>query len=214
MGDRVAFGKWLQKKRIEAGYTQSSAAQKLGFVSKASVVGYENGISSIPIERIFHISKVYGLPLSEILERLKEYEPKIYEKHERLKTCFFELYTEEYFQNLSRDMRTMQAKSGSLHKQNYQDTGRRHHKPFLNENGYLEVTRSIYYQTLIDLIEKALRTSNPDIIFSGLTFFDKTMPRIVTETGSYAHQRDCFVNFDQREPSMHYSPLVKTVQIH
>ena len=214
MGDRVAFGKWLQKKRIEAGHTQTSAAQKLGFVSKASVVGYENGISSLPIERIFQISKAYGITLSEILERLKEYEPQIYEKHERLKTCFFESYTEEYFQNLSKDLRSMQAKSGSLHKQNYQDTGYRHHKPFLNEDGYLEVDHSIYYQTLIDLIEKALRENPPDIVFPGITNFARSGPQIVTEMGSCTHLRDCYVNADQREPLMQYIRPVKAVQTH
>lgn len=187
MGDRVAFGKWLQKKRTEAGYTQSSAAQELGFVSKASVVGYENGISSVPIERIFHISKVYRIALSEILDRLKEYEPQIYEKYERLKNCFYESYTEEYFQNLSKEFRTMQAKGAGLHMQNYQDTGRRHHKPFLNEDGYLEVDRNIYYQTLIDLIKKTLRDPDPEIIFPGITEFVRKIPNIVTDRSGYAH---------------------------
>jgi len=187
MGDRVAFGKWLQKKRTEAGYTQSSAAKELGFISKASVVGYENGISSVPIERIFHISKVYRIALSEILERLKDYEPQIYEKYERLKNCFYESYTEEYFQNLSKEFRSMQAKSGSLHKQNYQDTGRRHHKPFLNEKGYLEVDKNIYYRTLIDLIKKALQDPDPEILFPGITKFARFAPFFVTEPNNYAH---------------------------
>lgn len=74
-----------------------------------------------------------------------------------------------------------------LHKQNYQDTGRRHHKPFLNENGYLEVDKNIYYQTLIDLIKKTLQDPDPQIIFPGITRFVKNIPNIVTDRSGYAH---------------------------
>lgn len=191
MGDRVAFGKWLQKKRTDAGYTQSSAAQQLGFVSKASVVGYENGISSVPIERIFHISKVYRIALSEILERLKEYEPQIYEKYERLKNCFYESYTEEYFQNLSKEFRTMQGKSGGLHKQNYQDTGHshhaRHHRPFTNTFSYLENIRELTEVYIIRHRNNTPQDTPPEIYLPGLTDFAKIRPQNVLDIGTYAH---------------------------
>ncbi|HUT43841.1 MAG TPA: helix-turn-helix transcriptional regulator [Desulfobacterales bacterium] len=219
MADRYEFGRWLQQKRNDVGITQIEASRQFGFISKASVVGYENGLSPIPIKRLLDLSRIYQIPMAELLEKLRECDPKLAKEFDQLAIMFSEYQISLieqacFLRDTTQDLTHSGGKMTGLHKQNYQDTGYRHHKPFLNEDGYLEVDRSIYYQTLISLIKEVSRKNQPEIIFPGLTNFDRNIPKIVTDMGSCAHLRDCYVNFDQREPSMQYIRPVKTVQIH
>lgn len=178
MGDRYEFGRWLQQKRNDVGITQIEASRQFGFISKASIVGYENGLSPIPIKRLLDLSKIYQIPMPELLEKLKECDPKLSMEFDKLAIMF-----SEYQISLIAERHP----GAGLHKQNYQDIERRHHKPFLNEKGYLEVDKNIYYRTLIDLIKKALQDPDPEIFFPGITEFAKNMPNIVTDRSGYAH---------------------------
>ena len=163
MGDRVAFGKWLQLKRQERGISQTEAAKKLDFLSKASIVGYENGISPVPIKRMFDLCEAYNIEVEEMLDKLKEYEPQIYEKFRFLEDRFFQ----HFIKKVMRD-RVREERVGSLHNTNYHDAGgarqASHHFSFPNAfNGLVGVSQprkrftlkhNIYYQTFASKISK------------------------------------------------------------
>ena len=205
MGDRYEFGRWLQQKRNDIGITQIEASRQFGFISKASVVGYENGLSPIPIKRLLDLSNIYQIPMPELLEKLKECDPKLSREFDKLAMMF-----SEYQISLMAERHP----GAGLHKQNYQDIGGHRRKGFLNEDGYLELDQNIYYQTLIDLIEKALRGPPPEILFPGITDFAKFGPQIVTGPDNYAHQVLFRTSVLKRNNPCSITRSVKAVQIH
>lgn len=187
MENRRKFGKWLQEQRLAVGYSQAQTAKILDFNTRANVVGYENGNAPVPLERIFDFAEAYGIDIEDILDKLAEYEPQLYRRFCDLEDRFFGHFLSKFKGTSRHGYRIPKSSHPGLHNQNYQDTGGYRRKGFLNENGYIEVDLNIYYQTLIDLIEKALRETPPDILFPGITIFDRTLPQIVTDTSGYAH---------------------------
>ena len=147
MDKRREFGNWLQKKRKEAGLSQREAAVKLGFTNSYSVVAYENGISPIPLKRLFDISTVYKIPMSELLEKLEEYEPRIHTEFLELEANFkrrFDLQFEAFRKGSTlSDIRGAEIARFHQLPLPFPAHGERplHNRPFL---GY----KNIYYQTL------------------------------------------------------------------
>ncbi len=56
----------LKDARISAGYTQKEAALKLG-VAESTIVRWENNKCPIKIESFLKLSRIYGIPIQDIL---------------------------------------------------------------------------------------------------------------------------------------------------
>lgn len=108
---RREFGKWLQRRRLAAGFTQEALAKRLG-MTKPSVVTWENGGSGVPLRRIFDLAHVLKVPMDAMLEKLAECEPRKAAEFAALETRFL-LYFQARWSSLGR-------KPQSLHKSNYQ----------------------------------------------------------------------------------------------
>lgn len=214
MENRRKFGKWLQEQRLTAGYSQVQVAKILDFNTRGNVVGYENGNAPVPLERIFDFAETYGIDIEDILDKLAEYEPNLYRRFCDLEDRYFGHFLNKFKGTSRNGYRIPESAHPGLHKQNYQDTGGYRRKGFLNEDGYIEVDQNIYYQTLIDLIEKALQDGPPQIIFPGITNFVKFGPQIVTGPNNYAHQVPFKTPVLKRNNPCSIIWPVKTVQIH
>ncbi|MFH1931062.1 MAG: helix-turn-helix transcriptional regulator [Pseudomonadota bacterium] len=147
MDKRKEFGDWIRKKRNETGLSLWKVSKELGYKSRGTLACVECGQMSLPLERIFDLAELYGIDLDDILDKLGECEPELYDKFMGLRARFLKHLTIDLTNSL--ELAAGGRKMTGLHKQNYQDTGRRHHKPFLNEDGYIEVDHTIYYQTLL-----------------------------------------------------------------
>ena len=178
---RKEFGDWIREKRYQVDLSLWDASMKLGYKSRGTLANMECGRGALPLERIFDLAELYKIDLDDILDKLGECEPELHGKFMALRARFLRHLTRDLTHSL--EISAGGRKMIGLHKQNYQDTGGYRRKGFLNEDGYLEVDRTIYYQTLIDLIEKALQEPPPDIVFPGITNFDRSGPQIVIERG-------------------------------
>ncbi len=66
--DKKFFGSFLLKKRIRAGVSQSSLAEKLGYGSGQFVSNWERGESSPPLEKLPLLAHVLEIPVNELID--------------------------------------------------------------------------------------------------------------------------------------------------
>ncbi|HUU41410.1 MAG TPA: helix-turn-helix transcriptional regulator [Desulfatiglandales bacterium] len=141
---RREFGEWIKSMRKEKTMSLREVSEKLGYKTRGTMAGVESGQMPLPIERIFEIAKIYEMDIKEILKKLKECEPELYEKYKIL---------EEGFE------RTLFQKIRSY------GSGRRadiaaHHKPYTIEKEGRKMKNNIYYQTQQKLIAFFKRYKN------------------------------------------------------
>jgi len=132
---RKEFGEWIKNIRNEKKMTLREASERLGYKTRGTMAGVESGQMPLPIERIFEIAKLYEMDIKDLLEKLKECEPELYEKYQVL---------EEGFE------RTLFQKIRSY------GSGKRsevalNHKPYPIEDIGRKMKNNIYYQTLAKL---------------------------------------------------------------
>ncbi|MBA7651543.1 hypothetical protein ES703_59362 [subsurface metagenome] len=133
---RRDFGEWIKDIRNQKKMTLREASERLGYKTRGTMAGVESGQMPLPIEKIFEIAKLYEIDIKDLLEKLKECEPELYEKYQIL---------EEGFE------RTLFQKIRSY------GSGRRseaalHHTPYPIEDIGRKTKNNIYYQTLAKLI--------------------------------------------------------------
>lgn len=141
---RLEFAHWLRQKRKDAGYSQAKAAFALGYANPGSMKRIDSGYDPVPIKRLFDFSRVFNIPMAELLAKLKECEPEKAKEFDLLANKF-----SAYFLHMYKTMESEgKAKAGNggngrgLHMSNYQTPGYSehpwHHKPFVNEFNRME----------------------------------------------------------------------------
>lgn len=84
------LGPYLQKKRLQSGYTQLDVAKKLGYSSPQFISNFERGLCSPPLKQLKKIANLYKLDPSELIdimmkERLALLEATFYGRRKRKK---------------------------------------------------------------------------------------------------------------------------------
>ena len=126
---RREFGLWIRGIRKDRGISLRQASEKMGYHTRGLLGGVESGNSSLPVERIFDVVKLYDLSLEEILDKLAEYEPEIHAKFCALQEQFEVHFFREFIKYSKRGNK---AKSLQLpHYQTQSNYGaKRHHASF------------------------------------------------------------------------------------
>lgn len=133
---RRDFGEWIKNIRNKKKMTLREASERLGYKTRGTMAGVESGQMPLPIERIFEIAKLYEIDIKDLLEKLKECEPELYEKYQILE--------EGFERTLFQKIRTYG--SGRI------SEGALHHTPYPIEDIGRKTKNNIYYQTLATLI--------------------------------------------------------------
>jgi len=141
---RKEFGEWIKNIRNEKKMTLREASERLGYKTRGTMAGVESGQMPLPIERIFEIARLYEINIKELLEKLKECEPELYEKYQIL---------EEGFE------RTLFQKIRSYGRGSRSEVAL-HHKPYAIEDIGRKRKNNIYYQTLLRAVEILKRCTN------------------------------------------------------
>ncbi len=138
--NRVEFARYMRSAREKAGLSKFAAGKALGYISDGTINGVEQGRTGLPVEQIHPVSRLYGIPIDELLEKIKECEPNLYKKYLRLQE----------------DIITHFAKQVAVQRSNSIDHGHaRHHYPF--HNGLFEqLTYSISYQNLKPMVQMGM----------------------------------------------------------
>lgn len=62
-----SLGNYLRDKRVEAGFTQSEIANKLGYSTPQFISNFERGLCSPPLKNLKALVKLYRIPVDEIM---------------------------------------------------------------------------------------------------------------------------------------------------
>uniref|UniRef100_A0A6H1Z7A4 Putative DNA binding, helix-turn-helix domain containing protein n=1 Tax=viral metagenome TaxID=1070528 RepID=A0A6H1Z7A4_9ZZZZ len=81
---RKQFGNWIKIIRQDSGFSLWGLSKKLGYESRGTLANIEQGIGPLPVEQIHPIAKALNIEVSELLEKIKECEPELYEKYTTL----------------------------------------------------------------------------------------------------------------------------------
>lgn len=82
---RGDFGLWIKAKRTEKGLTLQSVSDALGYKAIGPINNLERGIATVPVERIHPLARALGIPVEEILDKIRECEPDLFEKYQTLR---------------------------------------------------------------------------------------------------------------------------------
>lgn len=85
---RREFGEWIKSKRKKKGITLMELAEKMGYNSRGTIGGVEAGQMPLPVEKIFSLAENLGIQQKELLEKIRECEPELYEKYLTLEEGF------------------------------------------------------------------------------------------------------------------------------
>ena len=75
-----SLGNYLKSSRVEAGFTQSEVAEKLGYSSPQFISNFERGLCSPPLRNLKTLVKMYSIPVEEILTLILEEQESILRK--------------------------------------------------------------------------------------------------------------------------------------
>lgn len=64
---RIKIGENISRLRKTAGLTQEALAERMG-VAQCTIGSWEYGRKMPRVERIYELSRIFGVPMSEILE--------------------------------------------------------------------------------------------------------------------------------------------------
>lgn len=84
MTKREEFGSWIRTIRKQKGISLKEVSTSLGYKSRGTIICVETGYTSLPVEKIHPLAKLYGLDPSEILDKIRECEPDLYAKYRTL----------------------------------------------------------------------------------------------------------------------------------
>jgi len=62
-----SLGNYLRDKRVEAGFTQSEIANKLGYSTPQFISNFERGLCSPPLKNLKALVKLYRISVDEIM---------------------------------------------------------------------------------------------------------------------------------------------------
>jgi len=137
---RKEFAGWVRQKRKDAGLTLDKAAERIGYKSAASIKRIETGYEPIPAKRIMDFAAAYDMAVPELLEKLRDLEPRTADDFDFLEKRFSAYFLHMY-KTMESDGKAKAGKGGSLHKSNYQTPGYSehpwHHKEFPNNSDML-----------------------------------------------------------------------------
>jgi len=138
---RKEFAGWVRQKRKEAGLTLNEAACEIGYKSASAIKRIETGYEPLPVKRIIDFAAAYNIPMPELLEKLRDLEPRTAEEFDFLERKFSAYFLHMY-KTMESDGKAKAGKGGSLHMSNYQtpvDIDHPwHHKPFVNVSSNLD----------------------------------------------------------------------------
>jgi len=81
---RIDFGKYLKAHREKKGLSKRKASLALGYKSDGTINSVEQGFGPLPVEKIHPVAELYGIPLDELLDRIRTHEPQLYAKYTAL----------------------------------------------------------------------------------------------------------------------------------
>ena len=84
MEKRFEFAEYMKALREKKGLSKRKASILLGYKSDGTINGIEQARMPVPIEKIHGFARLYGVDVSEILEKIKDCEPELYEKYTTL----------------------------------------------------------------------------------------------------------------------------------
>lgn len=73
----VKLGNYLAEKRQEAGLSQREVSLALGYSSAQFISNFERGIAAPPLKKMKILSKMYKLPVREVVDLLIDAEREI-----------------------------------------------------------------------------------------------------------------------------------------
>jgi len=132
---RREFGEWIKSIRNKKKMSLREASERLGYKTRGTMAGVEAGQMPLPIERIFELAGLYEMDITELLEKLKECEPELYEKYQILEDGF---------------EKTLFQKIRSYGRGSREDVAY-HHMPYHNKEKGRKTNNNIYYRTLAKL---------------------------------------------------------------
>jgi transcriptional regulator with XRE-family HTH domain len=89
------LGNRIKNLRKDAGLSKPKASKLLGYKSNGTIDSIEQGKSSIPVDKIPQIAKLYNVPIDDFLEIIKEFDPQTYNRYMRLKKCLWEEFLDK-----------------------------------------------------------------------------------------------------------------------
>ena len=128
---RREFGEWIKSMRNDAGMSLREVSERMGYKTRGTMAGVESGQMPLPIERIFDVAEVYGIKVMEILEKVRECEPELYDRYVALE--------ERFERRLIGKMRSYGKGKGA--RAGY------HHAPYPTVEEGIKSKNNIYYQT-------------------------------------------------------------------
>lgn len=187
---RKEFAGWIRQKRKDASLTLNEASENMGYKSTSTIKRIETGYEPVPAKRVIDFASTYDIPMPDLLSKLRELEPRTAKEFDFLEKKFM-----AYFMQLFKTMATNQeGKMAGLHNATLSDTGShyqaKHHKPFLNENGYIEIDFSLQQYILSDI-------DNPDL-FSFQVVPQDSLTKFVRSSTKCAPD-SCFSSFQTFE---------------
>lgn len=81
MEDRKRFGEYVRSIRHEKGISIKELALRLGYDTRGMISGLESGNAPLPVEQIHRLARALDTPVEQILARIREYEPELYQKY-------------------------------------------------------------------------------------------------------------------------------------
>lgn len=138
---RKEFAGWVRQKRKDAGLTLEAASRLLGYKSPSAIKRIETGYEPVPVKRIIDFANAYDIPMPELLDKLRELEPRTASEFEFLESKFLAYFMQQC-SSMAERRRQQAGSRGSLHMSNYQTLDNYehpwHHKPFPNVSSNLD----------------------------------------------------------------------------
>jgi transcriptional regulator with XRE-family HTH domain len=93
---RKEFGSYIKGIRNKRGLSQHKLSALLGYKSNGTLNALEQGFAPLPLEKIHPLIAVLGISLGDLLARLRDCEPELYDRYMLIKKQF----TDEIMDNL------------------------------------------------------------------------------------------------------------------
>jgi len=144
---RGDLGRWLKAKREAKGLSIRKASELLGYPTMGMLNSLEYSKGNLPVEKIHPIAEAYGIPIDEMLEKIREYEPDLFEKYMTLK--------KQFYSDFSRRVMGIRPGEIALHHQDFmsdKSTYGNYSAPGVRDKLYIMSTSEILTQEEKDFI--------------------------------------------------------------
>lgn len=90
------FGTFLKDLRVKKGLTMLQVAESLGYAKNPAVANFESGKATPPLEKLPDIADLYGVSVDDLLDVLKEEDPRKVAAFETIRRWLFRSISEQH----------------------------------------------------------------------------------------------------------------------